>query len=168
MHINKRHHTALSTLDSQQVARVCGGRYVYSGHMKKELKYPNIDAARSVLEKIGVNPMDRIDSHDQDFEYTSCNLKELTLYLNLYQESTTSDQEKRVLGCYFLECLNEYVADESKPHQSQHEIFELLFRDIEIHQSEIEYWNDTSDSDKNNWWPITLHILNWQKIRQKT
>lgn len=54
--------------------------------MREDLKYPNFEAAKSVLSKKGVNTELRLNRNDQDFEYTSCLLSELSQYINLYSE----------------------------------------------------------------------------------
>ncbi len=130
--------------------------------MDENLKYPSIDAIGSVLRKIGVNPSTRHNSYDQDPEYTTCKIEELEQYLNLYENDGTSIYEKRVLGCYFFECLNEHLQSYKKAHPQQISIFNLLLNDIEIHESEFEYWTDISEPDEENWWPITKEILKWR------
>ncbi len=130
--------------------------------MREDLKYPSSDAINSVLIKIGIDPSTRFDKYDQDIEYTSCKLEELDKYFNLYTKDDTTFYEKRVLGCYFLECLNEYFENENKCHFLQNKIFEILYSDIEIHESELEYWIDVSDPKEDNWWPITKELLTWK------
>ncbi len=131
--------------------------------MREDLKYSSIDAVESVLAKIGIDPETRVIDGDQDYEYTTCKIEELPQYIELYEKDDTSIYEKRVLGCYFLECLNDYVQDEDAAHKLQDGAFRLLHRDTHIHESELEYWTETSDPDEENWWPITRQILNWRK-----
>ena len=116
--------------------------------MRIDLKYPTLEATKSVLTKVGINPDTRIGQFDQDYQYTSCKLQELEKYFSLYQLSDTTDQEKRVLGCYFLECLNEHVGASEKAHFLQNRIFQLLHQDIYIHKTELEYWGNTEDPDE--------------------
>ncbi len=130
--------------------------------MREELKYPKIEAIDSVLMKIGVEPSSRYDEHDQDHEYTTCRIEEIEKYFTLYKKNDTTFFEKRVLGCYFLECLNEYLEDNKFPHVLQNEILSLLHTDIEIHESELEYWSNTSNGSKEDWWAITSEIINWR------
>ena len=137
------------------------------GSMKEKFKYPRLDAAKSVLVKIGVDPATRINLLDQDFEYTSCSLEELSKYINLYEESETSKYEKRVLGCYFLECLNEYVAVNKSEHPLQTTAFGLLSAEPDIHSSELDYWSDTSDHNQEHWWPITKYLIDWENGHNK-
>ncbi len=128
--------------------------------MREDLKYPSIDAIKSVLKKLGIDPSSRCDNYDQDCEYTTCKVEELESYVKLYSKSETSIYEKRVLGCYFLECLNEYVQEHEIEHPLQNNALQLLFTDKEIHESEIEYWADTSESNEEYWWPITKYLVN--------
>lgn len=104
-----------------------------------------------------------MDDLDQDFEYTSCCLSELDKYLELYEVSETTDDEKRVLGCYIFECLNEYISVNGFEHPLQVKAFEILVSQPEIHQSEWNYWSDTSDPHKEHWWPITEYLVEWKK-----
>ena len=92
--------------------------------MQEDLKYPNIEAVKTVLSKIGVNPETR-DLDCQDYEYTTCLLEELPNYIDLYQDIDTSVLEKRVLGCYFLECLNQFIVINDKVHPKQDLVLEL-------------------------------------------
>ncbi len=130
--------------------------------MRDDLKHPSIDAAVSIFKRMGIDPGTRFDSYDQDFEYTSCSLSEIEQYFEIYKGESTNDQEKRLLGCFFLECLNEHVQSNGAVHQLHNEIMALLHGDPEIHEFELEYWADSSDQNKENWWPITEHILKWQ------
>lgn len=128
------------------------------------LRYPDLDATRSVLRKIGVDPSLRIFDGDQDFEYTSCNVNELDDYFEVYMGSQISDQEKRVLGCFFLQCLNDYIGEHDVVHPKQMIIFEILHRDVEIHKFELEYWRDNVDSNEENWWYVTKYLKEWKSI----
>ena len=91
-----------------KVALCVKGRIMIS----EELVYPRIDAARSVLAKIGVDPATR-DFDCQDYEYTTCNMSELERYIELYPKENTNEYEKRVLGCYIIEALNDFVSIET-------------------------------------------------------
>ena len=128
------------------------------------LKYPSIKAARSVLRKVGVDDTSRIDAFDQDFEYTSCLLEELEDYIDLYDKPDTSLEEKRVLGCYFLECLNDYVSLHGKAHALQDRAFALLFNERSIHLEEIEYRLRDYDGIEEHCWPIRKELIKWQSI----
>ncbi len=134
--------------------------------MTNDLKYPTITATISILEKIGVNPSTRFDEYDQDYEYTSCRLEELEEYLVLYEKKDTSDQEKRVLGCFLLECNNEYIWLNNSTHFTFDKVMNLLHNDINIHENELAYWSNTEDSNEENWWGIARFILDW-RIRYK-
>ena len=137
-----------------------------SSNMREDLKHPSIDAVSSVLTKIGVEPSLRYDSNDQDIEYTTCKIVEIEKYIDLYVKEDTSIYEKRVLGCYFLECLNEFIQEHEKSHKMQEQAFSLLLSDIEIHDTEISYWSDMSDPNKENWWPIAEVLAQW--VEQRT
>jgi len=110
--------------------------------MREDLKYPSIDAVKSVLIKSGVDLSTR-DLDCQDYEYTTCKLEELEKYIDLYKQDETSIFEKRVLGCYFLECLNEHVQINNKEQPLQNIAFKFLYSDIDIHESELAYWTET-------------------------
>jgi len=129
--------------------------------MREDLKYPDIEAVKSILVKIGVDPMSR-DLNCQDFEYTTCELQELDAYIKLYEERETSIYEKRVLGCYFLECLNEHVSIHNEAHPSQQIAFGLLHSDKDIHKSELAYWKNTKGRTEDEWWPITKYLNEWK------
>ncbi len=126
--------------------------------MKDELKYPDIEAVKSVLMKIGIDPVLRLSGLDQDFEYTSCKVEEIEKYIELYGSLDISDKEKRVLGCFLLQSLNDYIGRYGEAHHKQEAAIKYLFKDIEIHRSEVEYWRDEVDVDQNNWWHITGHL----------
>ena len=145
--------------DSQRWA-LCENHY--QNKMKEDLKYPQNEAIHSVLRKIGVDPEHRCPYLCQDEEYTSCRVEELEKYFELYEQSDTSVYEKRVLGCYFMECLNELTEDSGLNHPLKNRIFKLMHRDLEIHESELEYWSNTEDPNPDHWWPITKEILSWK------
>ena len=135
--------------------------------MTDDLEYPTNEAIDSVLRKIGVDPTTRYNKKDQDTEYTTCRLDEIDKYVDLYGVPTTTEPEKRVLGHYFLECLNEHTQTTDRQHPTQSRVFEILHRDKHIHKSAMEYWTDTSDPDEENWWPITRYIFEWRSEREK-
>jgi hypothetical protein len=126
--------------------------------MDKELRYPDRDAVSSVLVKIGVDPASR-DLDCQDLEYTTCNLDELSKYSELYGQKSTSDKEKRILGCYLLQCLNDYISVNNSENELQSSIFHSLFEDKYIHQSEIEYWSEHD-------WPIAESLQSHREKQQ--
>ena len=128
--------------------------------MNINLKYPSIEAVKSDLLKLNIDPASR-DLDCQDYEYTTCKLDEIDKYINLYKNTTV--YEKRLLGCYFLECLNEYVSSNGKEHSLQVEAFKLLHADIDIHETEIEYWSNT-EGNKDERWPICEYLLKWVNI----
>jgi len=107
--------------------------------MNNDLKYPSLDAVTSVLQKIGVDPTTR-DLNCQDVEYTSCLLAELPLYYELYIQQSTTEKEKRVLGCYILQCLEDHLNENGSEHLLQEEAVKTLYRDKHIHSTELDYW----------------------------
>ncbi len=129
--------------------------------MSDDLKLPSFEATQSVFKKIGVDPDSRLSMDDQDYEYTSCSVSELDQYINLYQLPSTTDQEKRVLGCFLLQCLNDHYQEKESKHTKFSFAMQLLVNDLHIHRSELAYWTDTADSNPDHWWPITKPILTW-------
>ena len=130
--------------------------------LREDIEYPRMEAAASVFRKLGVDSSTRFDEQDQDFQYSACRVEETELYLNLYRQENTTKSEKRVLGCFLFECLNEYIVENAKEHKVFEEAMELLHRDKYIHETEIEYWTNTMEADEENWWPITSYILRWK------
>ncbi len=127
--------------------------------MREDLVYASTDAVKSILVKLGIDPKSR-DLSCQDIEYTSCKLEELEDYIELYAKQNTSIYEKRVLGCYFLECLNEHISINKQEHLAQNKVFELLFSDIDIHETEVDYWSNTAENEnEKDWWFVTKPLL---------
>lgn len=131
--------------------------------MNSDLDYPKMSAAEHIFRKLGIDPKTRFHADDQDFEYTSCRMEELRLYFDLYMKKDTSDLEKRVLGCFFLEGLNDFVSLNSKKHPLQDQILEMLHKDIGIHKTELDYRAVTDDPNEEHWWPVRKYILEWQR-----
>lgn len=127
--------------------------------------YPQVSAMKSIFAKLGIDYSTRYEAIDQDFEYTSCRLEELDAYVQIYKKKDTTDQEKRLLGCYFLQCLNDFLVENSQSHTIQSQVFQILHDDIEIHRSELDYWSDKSSS---SWWAITKEIHAWRKNLNST
>ena len=131
--------------------------------MSDDLKYPDPEAAHSVLTKLGVDPGSRFGPDDQDFQYTACRVEEFDSYVGLYSSDGLSDREKRILGCFMLEGLNEHLQTTGAAHPRQGEAFELLHADRYIHESELEYWSDGTDPNPDNWWPIAEYLQAWKR-----
>lgn len=129
--------------------------------ISEKMNYPRIDAARSVLIKIGVDPATR-DFKCQDYEYTTCNISELDSYIDLYPKESTTEYEKRVLGCYIIEALNDYVSLEKSTHPLLDHAFRYLHDDYYIHQSENKYRLDYEPGLEEERLPIATYILDWQ------
>ena len=102
-----------------------------------------------VLLKIGANPGERLDSFDQDPEYTACRVEELPAYFDLYVHGVTDPSERAVLCCFLMQGLNDLCA-QGIIHPLQPAIFDALLDAGEIHASELAYWTDTSDPDSEN------------------
>jgi hypothetical protein len=124
------------------------------------------ETIRRVLTKVGVDPATRIHAYDQDPEYTSCRPEELPAYFRLYQDSATDVDEKAVLCCFMLECLNDFCANEMV-HPLQHEIFDALLDAGDVHAAEIAYWSESDDPDPENWWPIAQSLLEHKAARSR-
>lgn len=126
-----------------------------------DLKFPQLNAAKSVLTKIGVGWESRIDEFDQDFEYSSCRSEELESYIDLYCQQETSIEEKRILGCYMMECLNDHLTKIGTHHEIQGKAFKMLFNDEEVHRQEIQYRLELEDGIEEHGWPIRDELLKW-------
>lgn len=129
--------------------------------MDKDLAFPRTEAVASVLRKIGIDPDTRIGWGDE--AYTACEMGEMERYLDLYFLPDTDKYEKRVLGCFLLQSLNDYHCSMDRPHTFQNLIFALLCMDETIHASEITYWSDLSDPDGTAWWTIARELDTWQQ-----
>jgi hypothetical protein len=114
-----------------------------------------------VLQRLGIDPIERIFVGDQDPEYTACRSEELPMYFQLYSDADLAPKERAVLCCFMLECLNEFIQNGTH-HALQNEILETLMASEE-HSKELAYWMDTSDPDQENWWPITKTLLRHRK-----
>ena len=136
---------------------------MYEMDDESQLKYPTKDAAISVLRKLGVDPASRFDQYDQDFEYTACRVEELEAYFKLYQDEDTTQAEKRLLGCFLIEGLNDYVSENDKPHPLQNDVFERLHQDKSIHYHEFEYRFECWGMEGYEPWPICEYIMEWSK-----
>ncbi|TQV73893.1 hypothetical protein FLL45_13595 [Aliikangiella marina] len=110
---------------------------------------------------MGVGPASR-DLNCQDYEYTTCRMEELEQYFQNYSKSDTTVQEKRVLGCYFMEGLNDFVSAHNIKHPLQDQILEILHKDLDIHQAELDYRVETDDPVEEHWWPIRKYVLKWR------
>lgn len=117
-----------------------------------------------VLIKLGIDPRDRLAEHDQDAEYTSCRPAEIPSYFDLYVHGDLESEERAVLCCFLLEALNE-VIQAGTSHPLQDAIFNALFDAEDVHRAELAYWMDTSDPEKENWWPITGALLQSKRAR---
>ena len=125
-----------------------------------------IDAIRRVLIKVGVDPATRISEYGQDPEYTSCDPEELPAYFRLYLDRSTDADEKAVLCCFMLECLNGFCAIGTE-HPLQHAIFDALLNAGDAHAAEIAYWSESDDPDTENWWPIAESIRQHKAARAR-
>jgi hypothetical protein len=116
-----------------------------------------------VLRKLSIDPRERMEAGDQDPEYTACRAEEIVRYFQLYKEANLTSDERAVLCCFLLQCLNDHAQD-GAPHPLQEDIIASLFGADSIHSAELDYWMDTSDPDEENWWPITKALLRHRRI----
>ena len=124
------------------------------------------EVIRRVLTKVGVDPATRMDAYDQDPEYTACRPEELPAYFRLYQDGSTDPDEKAVLCCFMLECLNDFCA-EGTVHPLQHAVFDALLDAGDAHTAEIAYWSESDDPDPDNCWPIAQSIIEHKAGRSR-
>ncbi len=89
-------------------------------------------------------------------------MEELEQYFDLYGKDDTTIYEKRVLGCYLMEGLNDYVSVHNVKHPLQNRILEVIHVDMEIHQSELDYRILTDDPDEAHCWPIRKYVIEWR------
>jgi len=78
-------------------------------------------------------------------------MEELDKYLDLYDAPGISDPERRVLGCYLMEGLNNFVYTNDRKHPLHDRIMEIFKRDYKIHNFEVQYRLETEDDDPENW-----------------
>src|SRR5262245_10023551 len=119
--------------------------------------YPSNLAVASVLRKLGIAPETRLDSLDQDAQYTASRAEEVGDYYRLYGDENTSVEERDVLCCFILESLNYFIQNGVR-HPLERDAISMRLA-VQRHQGEIDYWIDTEDPDDENWWPITKVIL---------
>jgi hypothetical protein len=124
------------------------------------------DAIRRVLARVGIDPATRIDAYDQDPEYTSCRREELAAYFRLYQDGSIDPDERAVLCCFMLECLNDFCG-EGAVHPLQEAVFDALLDAGDAHAAEIAYWSESDDPDPENWWPIAESMLEHKAARSR-
>lgn len=124
------------------------------------LPYPVIDAVQAVLRRLGIDPVTRVDAFDQDPEYTACRVEELAVYAEFYDTSLPAEQ-RRVLGCFLLECLEEHLGSAGSPHPLQESIFDLLHQDLPLQADELAYWACRDEPDLEAHWRISSHLRDW-------
>ena len=89
-------------------------------------------------------------------------MSELERYIELYPKESTREYEKRVLGCYIIEALNDLVSIEMYARPLLDQAFWYLHFDYCIHQSEIRYRLDSELQVAEETWPISTYLSDWQ------
>ena len=109
-----------------------------------QFEYPTIEGAEEVAMAMGI-PVCNILDHGQDWEYCYPNPEDLTIYEEIYRLETTSDLAKRVLGCFFFQSLEDFLAGGCSEDFVRERLLRLA-RDYQIHEQEFEYWAMMGDS----------------------
>ena len=125
-------------------------------------KYPDINSAKSIIDKLDVDTR-HFDLDCQDWEYTLANKDHINQYINLYGLKTTTKLEKRVLGCFIIQSLEDLLAENPKtPHDFILKQLKMLAVDMDIHKYEFEYWSLLEDKHyiehEEDAWHITRFI----------
>ncbi|WP_417374579.1 hypothetical protein [Gimesia maris] len=105
--------------------------------MTNQFEYPSEAACRSVLIKLGMHAS-QLDCYPQDWEYLMADETRLSDYIDLYQQSETTDQEKRVLGCFVIQSLENLLPTMISEQQIR-TCLAMLWDDRVIHAHEFEY-----------------------------
>ncbi|MEE9336799.1 MAG: hypothetical protein V3U87_01855, partial [Methylococcaceae bacterium] len=125
-----------------------------------EFKYPDIESCISILDKLGIDK-DKLDLECQDWEYTLADERYLKSYIKLYSNDKTTKLEKRVLGCFIIQCLQDILVEGAKENYVI-KILTMLSKDMEIHKYEFEYWSLLEDENyiehEEDCWHITKLI----------
>lgn len=127
-----------------------------------EFKYPDILAAVSIFEKLDIDT-EKLNLDCQDWEYTLADKKYLEQYISLYTLGTTTKLEKRVLGSFIIQSLEDLLAEKQGfPQDYVLKQLDMLAIDIDIHKYEFEYWSLLDDKhyiehEKDAWY-ITKFI----------
>ncbi len=126
-------------------------------------EYPQAEACRSIFNKLEMD-FGLLNLECQDWQYTLADDKFLENYLELYQRDDTTDFEKRVLGCFIIQSLEDILI-RGKEQYDINRILKMLSKDMEIHQTEFEYWGLLDDKhyleNIKDCWKITKYIRNF-------
>ena len=125
-----------------------------------EFEYPGFKSCISILEKLGIDK-DTLDLDCQDWEYTLADERFLSEYIKLYNVDSTTGLEKRVLGSFIIQSLENLLAKGIK-ESFVVEILTMLSKDQDIHQYEFEYWSLLGDEHylehEEDCWHITKYV----------
>jgi hypothetical protein len=114
----------------------------------------------AVLLTLGKDLRLRLEPYDQDPQYLACDVEELGEYIDLYEKPDTTAPARHVLCCFMLQCLNSTCGE---PHPLQSRIFSRLFENRSLHAKELAYWMNTGEPDPENWFPLTTHLLEFER-----
>lgn len=121
-----------------------------------QFEFPDEAACRSVLSKLGID-QNQIHQFGQDYEYILADEKRLSDYISLYGANDTSDLEKRILGCFIIQSIEEKLPDKIASEEVRSHLC-LLAKDRCIHQSELEYWSVNEESNEEYVFQITKYV----------
>ena len=121
-----------------------------------QYNFPDESACQSILAKLGRDEK-QIALFGQDWEYLLADEVLLPEYTRLYESNETTDLEKRVLGCFIIQSIenrlpNAISAEETRSH------LRLLWKDRQIHQSEFVYWSVNEEEKEEHMFLITKYI----------
>ena len=121
-----------------------------------KFKYPDHDACLSILDKLEVDKSSLL-LDCQDWEYTLANENYLPEYVKLYESDTTSALEKRVLGCFIIQSIENLLP--KNVHDNEiHSYLSMLNKDNSIHKDEFIYWSLLEEQNPENWFYVTSFI----------
>ena len=115
----------------------------------------------SILNKIGIDKS-TLDLDCQDWEYTLADPRYLKDYIELYKSDKTTELEKRVLGCFIIQSIDDLLPNQIHDKEVIQKL-KLLENDHEIHKDEFLYWSSVDDKNEENLFYITKYI---RKITQ--
>ncbi|QDT89012.1 hypothetical protein [Gimesia algae] len=134
--------------------------------MKSQFEFPSEGACLLVLKKLDMDES-QLDMIPQDWEYLLADETRLSDYIDLYQQPQTTDQEKRVLGCFVIQSL-ENLLPEMISEQRVRTCLAMLWDDRVIHAHEFEYWSMRDETDPDNLFQITNLVRAFLVERDET
>ncbi|WP_298864957.1 hypothetical protein [uncultured Gimesia sp.] len=121
-----------------------------------QFEFPDAATGRSLLQKLGKEEV-QFELFGQDWEYILADEVLLPEYIRLYESNETTDQEKRVLGCFIIQSIENKLPDKISAEKARSHL-RLLCKDRHIHQSEIEYWSVVEENDEEHMFQVTKYI----------